>query len=128
NLDSPVTTQLNSPQTNGRIQNIWIDPVQSNQILLSQGKSVFKSTNGGESWTNYNVGLDGILTDNDLIFQLKQKPNQPNQWIIATSKGVFRSVDNAESWTQIQTSFTPNVIYKDAFILAATSNPDGTNI
>ena len=56
---------------------------------------VFKSTNGGESWTAINTGLTGLDVN-----ALAIDPSAPaTLYAGAGSTGVFKSTDGGESWT-----------------------------
>ncbi|MHB2151141.1 T9SS type A sorting domain-containing protein [Calditrichota bacterium LG25] len=62
------------------------------------GDGVFKSTDGGESWTqlastasNYNFRyVNRLIVD----------PNNPDNLAVATNKGVYRSVDGGSTWSE----------------------------
>lgn len=73
----------------------------------SASNKVFKSTNGGSSWTNLSSGLPNIPV-NCIVYQ----NNSANQGIyIGTDVGVYYQ-DNATSWTAFNTGL-PNVAVRD---------------
>ena len=71
---------------------------------VTHGDGVYKSTDGGESWTN--VGLE----DTRHIGRVRIHPNNPDVVYVAAlghafgpngERGVFRSVDGGENWKKI---------------------------
>src|SRR6185503_18532873 len=70
----------------------------------SVGNGVYKSTDGGDNWTN--MGLN----DSDRIAKILVDPtNSNNVYVCATGKlwsdgdqrGVYRSIDGGKAWTKI---------------------------
>ena len=68
------------------------------------GTGVFKSTNGGDSWTNMGLG------ETHHIAKVLIHPTNPNivyvaamgrQWTANRERGVFRTVDGGAHWTQV---------------------------
>ncbi|MEO0404902.1 MAG: hypothetical protein AAF193_08530, partial [Bacteroidota bacterium] len=70
----------------------------------SPGMGVFKSLDGGITWTPSNNGIEN-LTVGDLAID----PNDTNILIAATSSGMYRSEDAGESWSLE----SPNLNFKE---------------
>jgi photosystem II stability/assembly factor-like uncharacterized protein len=93
-----------------RIEALAINP-QTPEILYAGtwGGGVFKSTNGGTSWTAMNTGL---TTTN--VYALAINPQTPDILYAGTDDGVFKSTDGGTSWTQVgmwRTGFTRPFAY-----------------
>ncbi len=89
---------------------------------LSVGDGVYKSTNGGKTWTHLG------LRDGQQITQLAVDPRDPNRLFVAVQghpygpneeRGVFRSTDGGASFEK--------VLYKDPFTGAADLTLDPNN-
>jgi hypothetical protein len=62
----------------------------------ARGGGVFKSTNGGQSWTAVNDGLTDIFID-----ALAIDPSEPATLYAGGSSGLFKSTNGGQSWTTI---------------------------
>ncbi|MDB5274029.1 MAG: domain containing protein [Chitinophagaceae bacterium] len=56
---------------------------------------VYKSTNGGQTWTAANSGLGNRLT-----VELLMSPSNNNVLIAATGDGIWKTTDGGNSWTE----------------------------
>jgi photosystem II stability/assembly factor-like uncharacterized protein len=84
---------------------IWVGTGESwTRNSVSVGDGVYKSTDGGDNWTN--VGL----RDSERISKILVDPNNTNTvyvcapgklWSDSDERGVFRSTDGGKSWTKI---------------------------
>jgi hypothetical protein len=104
------------------LANTWvvllaIDPVNSNVLyaatssdfyLLTSGfLGLYKSTDGGASWSPINHGLDEIVAAHPVVNALLVDPERPNILYLATSgHGVFRSSDGGASWAAFNDGLT----------------------
>jgi photosystem II stability/assembly factor-like uncharacterized protein len=82
-----------------------IDP--ENAALVYVGTSdggVFKSTDGGTSWTNANVGLH-----NSPVNKLMIDPRDTTKLYAATASGVFKSGDGGASWRDASSGVSARV-------------------
>ncbi|MET3730765.1 T9SS type A sorting domain-containing protein [Moheibacter stercoris] len=126
-FNSIQTEILSTPQESGTINTIHVDPSNSQNILITQGSKVFKSTNYGQVWLNASVGLEILDATTDQIFRLIQNTTEPNRFVLATSKGIFLSTDQGLSWEQLTDEFTVNALAKDEILVSITSESDGKN-
>ncbi len=85
------------------VSGIAIDPNNSNIIYIATGDrdhsdtyfvGVYKSTNGGSTWTN--TGTIAATSASDIYVN----PNDSNMIWVATKSGVFRSLNAGTSWTK----------------------------
>jgi hypothetical protein len=86
---------MNAGLTDLSINALAIDP--SAPATLYAGTllgSVFKSMNGGQSWTAVNSGLTGSIVE-----ALVVDSSGPATLYVGTFGGVFKSVDGGGSWT-----------------------------
>ncbi|MFH1052485.1 MAG: T9SS type A sorting domain-containing protein [bacterium] len=63
-------------------------------IVGSLGKAIFRSTNGGENWSNYNTGL--LPEENINTLSLVK-----NIVFAGTDRGIFKSSDEGKKWLKI---------------------------
>ena len=58
---------------------------------------MYKSTNGGSSWSAASVGLSGPYFTS--VFALAIDPTTPTRLYVATDAGLFQSTDSGTSWS-----------------------------
>jgi photosystem II stability/assembly factor-like uncharacterized protein len=75
-----------------------IDPINPQTLYTSTWRKVFKSTDGGESWTDLGTNFDFIET-------LAIDPFNHNTLFAGCYTGVFKSTDGGTSWSPINTGF-----------------------
>ena len=74
----------------------------------NDGNKVFKSTNGGATWTNISGDLPNILMKKILF-----KQNQSSEYLfVATELGVYFSGNGGTNWNKLGANL-PNVIVND---------------
>ncbi len=110
----------------GRIDCIATNPIDSNIIWAgSPTGGLWKTTNGGQTWTTNtdalpNIGIADIVID----------PTNPNIMYIATgdrdsyflnTSGVFKSTDGGNTWQATGSLFTASKIYR---LLINPQNPN----
>ena len=102
-------------------QNVWtsngpfagihalaIDPTRPQTVYAGAGGSpgMFKSTNGGDSWTTVNAGLT-----NTLVYALAIDPTSPQTIYVGTDGGgVFKSTNGGSSWTAVNSGLTNTLV------------------
>lgn len=62
----------------------------------NSGAGVYKSTNGGDSWSAANAGIE-----DSRVAELAIHPSQPNIVYAATNKGLLKTVDGGTTWTRL---------------------------
>lgn len=102
------------------IGSIWVDPAQPNTVLISVGglistgfpgaaaaESVYRTTNGGTTWTNVSGDLPTITANAAVV-----DPSNPNTYYLGTDSGVYRTTNGGTSWTPFDNGI-PNVPVSD---------------
>ncbi len=72
---------------------------------------LYKSTNGGRSWTS----IVGDLPDRHLVWRTVQDDVNPNLIFAATEFGLFFTVDGGEKWVELEGG-SPTIAYRDVTI------------
>lgn len=97
----------------GTIRALAIDPTNPQTVYAGAAGGVYKSVNGGTSWTAVNTGL----TDTQ-IMSLAIDPSSPQTVYAGTYyNGVFKSVNGATSWSAVNTGQTGTSVTSLAFAL-----------
>lgn len=76
-------------------QNPDIVYVMTSLFESTDAFGIFKSDDGGESWTHASDGLDLVTND------LQIDPVDPDTLYAATGTGVYKTIDAAETWTRM---------------------------
>jgi photosystem II stability/assembly factor-like uncharacterized protein len=89
-----VTTDLSS----FRVLTLGVDPHSPANVLAgTMGDAVYKSPDGGQSWTPHNGGLKAhVSVVNQFVFH----PSDPDVIYVATTVGVFRTKDGGRYWEE----------------------------
>ncbi len=67
-------------------------------IISFSGKGILKSTDGGDTWLNYNTGLPAHTYFANLVI----RPNHPNELFGALRQdGLYKSTDAGEKWVRV---------------------------
>jgi photosystem II stability/assembly factor-like uncharacterized protein len=102
----------------GWIENIVIDPI-NHDILYAQTYTypcqIYKSVNGGNSWTQ-------MSSISDYISSMAIDPNDPQILFVASGSYIYKSVNGGLNWqsSRISTEFYPYLT--DIYISPANSN------
>ncbi len=96
-----TASQGNSPLIHG----LAIDPQNPSLLYAAvEGEGypsgMFRSTDGGDSWTAINDGLE-TNEGSRPVYALAMDPETPSTLYAGTAGGVFRSTDGGDSWTAI---------------------------
>lgn len=95
------TFSINAASTNG-------NTIYASVKAYNDGNKVFKSTNGGASWTNISGDLPNILMKK-IVF----KQNQSSEYLfVATELGVYFTINGGTNWSKLGNNL-PNVIVND---------------
>lgn len=87
-------TQINSGVETRYFNSLAIDPSKPETLYAATDLGIFKTDNGGTSWTLANFPTLQIL-------DLKVPPSDPATVYAAGTGGVFQSTDNGQEWTGI---------------------------
>jgi len=96
------------------VSSIIVNPVNPSIIYIgtgdrdggnTSGLGVFKSLDGGSTWTQSNTGMG-----NKTVGMMIMDPGDQNKIIAATSGGIYRTTDSGVNWTQVSSN---NSHYKD---------------
>ena len=129
-LVGPTNNLMGSENTTGigRADRIAFHPTNPNTIFVgTPAAGIFKSVNGGDSWTNLNsfipsLGISGLVvswSDPDVIYALTGDGDSnlgENGFVqgfdyIRPSIGVLKSTDGGTSWQQTGTLYNTDSFY-----------------
>lgn len=128
------TTTTDEMPTLG-VSSILVDTSNTNIIYIGTGDrdagdapglGVYKSTNGGETFTAMNSGM-GNRTVGEMIIH----PNNTNYILAATNGGIYRTQNGGSSWTLETSSYNfKDIKFKpdDPSIVYATETSSGANL
>jgi len=116
NVALMATTQVFWPSAQprqGYVSSIAVDPANSliayatysTFNFLTHVGHVFKTVNGGVSWTRIDLTLPDIPVHSVVVH-----PTQPNTLYIGTDLGVFVTIDGGTSWMRENTGFANVVV------------------
>ena len=71
---------------------IYIDPNNTNTILIATSSGVFKTIDGGTNWVQKFAGN---------IIDLKMKPGDATTWYAVSDTKFYRSTDSGETFTEV---------------------------
>ena len=95
------------------VTGIQFENGSSDNILISIGTRIYKSTDAGATWVLSNTGLEDLITYYDLIYDLKANPLNDDQFTLASTQGVFTSYDRGATWTKLYDGFVYNIEHSD---------------
>ena len=124
----------------GTVSDVSINPDDENEIFIGvTGESVFRSDNGGETWTRFDITTDPIgrisvqqsRSDKNIVYALAAGEIVQVAPNVFTQNGyVFKSTNRGQSWSQIWSSgniFCPQGSPQggyDNFIAVHPTNPN----
>ena len=89
-------TEFNLPE--GAVNNIAVDPNNSNIIYLAAENDMYKSDNGASSWQN----LRTLGSDGSVISSLSIDPSNTNLIYAGTTHGkLYKSTDAGKTWDDV---------------------------
>jgi hypothetical protein len=92
-----------------------IDPITPTTLYIGTANNggVFKSTDGGETWSAINIGFNvGRGTDTTLqILSMAIDPTRPDTLYVGTWSGVFKSTDGGRTWKSVNTGLSATEVY-----------------
>jgi PKD domain len=92
-------------------QNIYLGSGDAN--YYSNGQGVYKSTNGGTTFTATSL-------TNCLVLHILQDPNNSATFVAATNKGIYKSTNNGSTWAATTAT---NLAFCDLKQNTATNSP-----
>jgi hypothetical protein len=114
NWASAIVTTLRSPRAGAFISDIVVVGAASRDIWAScstfNGGHVFRSTNGGSTWSDRSGNLPDIPVNAIVI-----DPQNPSRLFAATDHGVYQSLNAGTAWTDFSNGL-PNVIVGDLIL------------
>ena len=104
-----IATDIDDQLNVGRIV---VDPRNSQHIVIATGQGMYKSTNGGTSWSESNTGLPNNLpkdltsyydasSGEYILYTMEQSVYEIEGNTIKTTGGIFKSTNGGDSWTDI---------------------------
>ena len=109
-----AATGLNPSNSPSSMNDIYIDPNDSNTLWVATNNGVYKSTNAGTSWTQT---LSGNIKD------IKLKPGDTSVIYAVTNDLFYKSIDGGDSFTLITSPALP--AQSGRFVIDVTpANPD----
>ena len=111
NFANPEDVQLefiNLPYSEDYIYGIKSSKSNPNEVIVTVGNKIYKTTNGGTDWTEISNGLEDLILPN-IALGLTQNPLNQNQYTIAASNGIYTSLDGGNNWTKIYTGMVHKV-------------------
>jgi hypothetical protein len=102
----------------------FINPTDSNHVLIGQGGRVYESLDKGSTWTVKSNGIDMYLdVALDIVYDIEQNPNNASELIATTSQGIFKTIDFGNNWYRVyEGTYLRKVAYStsDANVLVAS--------
>jgi photosystem II stability/assembly factor-like uncharacterized protein len=93
-----ISVNLNNPSFNF-INQILVDPADSDRIYLATSSGLFKSDNGGEEWKNIKLYSEGEYAKCIAI-----DPKDSNIIFACTTYGFYKSEDQGKTWKKLTLS------------------------
>ncbi|MCL6495842.1 MAG: hypothetical protein K6T54_13855, partial [Ignavibacterium sp.] len=121
-------SQVGPSNVGGRIRAIAVHPSDPNTVYLGAvAGGVWKSTNGGSTWTALNDFMENLA-----VCALVIDPNNPNTIYAGTGEGffnldairgagIFKSTDAGNSWTKLASTNNQNFYYVNDLDINSTN-------
>lgn len=102
-------------QNLGRIDAIWINPVDQNNILAGAEGGIWKTVNGGVNWSNLNdfcipgIGIKSIAVqknNTNIIYIGTGYDNGSGKWGHSYGYGIYKTTDGGANWTKLNVGST----------------------
>jgi photosystem II stability/assembly factor-like uncharacterized protein len=100
NASSTEGTWVGNGPSGCLIAALAIHPANPQTVIAGTRGGVFKSLDGGATWTAANTGLAGGLSNLD-VRTLGIDPSNPAILFVGLSQGIFRSPDGASTWAKV---------------------------
>ncbi|RWX01538.1 T9SS type A sorting domain-containing protein [Flavobacterium cerinum] len=107
-LTNPLVTDITLPVNNDYLNCVLIDKTDSNKIIITVGAELYKTTDGGTTWTLITNGLSDLQLPN-IGITMEYNPLNANQITMGASNGIYTSLDGGTTWSRIYESFVSKV-------------------
>ncbi|MGJ8591149.1 MAG: T9SS type A sorting domain-containing protein [Aquaticitalea sp.] len=108
NINSPQTTYIMLPANDDFIYGLHINSDDSNNVMVTVGNQLYRTTDGGAIWNAITAGLEDLILPN-ITTSLVQNPLNANQFTMSASNGIYTSMDGGTTWTRIYDEFISEV-------------------
>jgi photosystem II stability/assembly factor-like uncharacterized protein len=122
------------------LHTILIDPKNKDRIWVGiSAVGVFRTTDGGKTWTSHNDNLPNLATGSDepdsmhCVHKMVLDPKNPETLYMQYHGGVRKSTDGAETWRTIESGLPgnfgfPMVITKDGDLFIVPLHEDNRSM
>ena len=108
------------------IRSLAIDPGNSSTLYAGTNAGVFKSTDGGESWSAVNTGLPESISSGNYpaVISLAVDPaSNSTVYAVISGYGVFKSTNGGGNWIAVSTNTgLPNLDWTHSLVIDPSSN------
>ena len=101
---NPMPNMNLSPEEKIYLSKIVFDPNNSNIMYILSTTTVYKSTNGGNSWTNTNVNPGDVGFRSIVI-----NPNNTNEIYISGKNAIYKTSNAGSTWSKINYLGHPDI-------------------
>lgn len=105
-----VVTDVTLPVNNDYLNCVLIDKTDSNKIIITVGAQLYRTTDGGVTWTVITDGLSDLQLPN-IGISMEYNPLDANQITMAASNGIYTSLNGGTTWSRIYESFVSKVAH-----------------
>jgi photosystem II stability/assembly factor-like uncharacterized protein len=99
-INNPQNTFITIPYASDYLYGIKINPSNSDEVMITVGNQLLKTSDGGSTWIQITAGLQELTVPN-IALGLVQNPLNPNQYTIPASNGIYTSIDGGNTWSRI---------------------------
>jgi len=99
----PHNTGIQKGTISANVNQVIFDPRTSQTLFAATTVGVFRSVDGGQTWSERMRGM----TEINFVVTLAADPLHPNVIYAGTSGGVYRSIDATENWVKINNGLVP---------------------
>lgn len=108
-----LPTTINLPYNGDWVYGIKINNTNPNEVMVTVGNRLFKTGDGGTTWTEITQGLEDLTLPN-IALSLVQNPLNASQFTMAASNGIYTSTDGGATWHRIYDQFISKVEHSTA--------------
>lgn len=107
----PALTALTTPRPNAVVSDLYVDPANLRRMWATYrttgGGRVYRSDNGGSTWTDRTAGLPGLPLN-----AIEVDTRNANRVWVAADLGVYQSLDGGATWSDFSNGL-PNMYVGD---------------